>query len=58
MENVKFVTIKFDKMPDADETALRGFLTMELAKKQARYDAPDNEEKKRRESGFFCRVAI
>ena len=44
------ITVKFEKMSDADETALRAFLTRELAQKQARYDEPDTEEKKRRET--------
>jgi len=47
---LKMIAIKFDKMSDADETTLRGFLTHELTQRQAKYDEPDNEVKKRRES--------
>lgn len=47
---LKMIAIKFDKMSDADETTLRGFLTRELTQRQAKYDEPDNEVKKRRES--------
>lgn len=44
------IAIKFEKMADADETALRAFLTRELAQRQATYDEPDTAEKKRRET--------
>jgi hypothetical protein len=47
---LKMIAIKFEKMSDADETTLRGFLTRELTQRQAKYDEPDNEVKKRRES--------
>jgi hypothetical protein len=47
---LKMIAIKFEKMSDADETTLRGFLTRELTQRQARYDEPDSEAKKRRES--------
>jgi c-di-GMP-binding flagellar brake protein YcgR len=50
MQTVKMITVKFEKMSDADETALRAFLTRELAQKQARYDEPDTDAKKRRET--------
>jgi len=48
--DLKMIAVKFDKLADADETALRGFLTRELAQKQARYDEPNTDEKKKRES--------
>ena len=47
---LKMIAIKFEKMSDADETTLLGFLTRELTQRQAKYDEPDNEVKKRRES--------
>ena len=47
---LKMIAIKFEKMSDADESALRGFLTRELAQRHARFDEPDTEEKKRRET--------
>jgi c-di-GMP-binding flagellar brake protein YcgR len=50
MQTLKLITVKFEKMSDADETALRAFLTRELAQKQARYDEPDTNEKKQRET--------
>ena len=50
MQQSKMIAIKFEKMSDADETALRAFLTRELAQKQAKYDEPDTEDKKRRET--------
>lgn len=46
----KMIAIKFDQMADADETTLRGFLIRELTQRPARYDEPDNESKKRRET--------
>ena len=50
MQAVKLIAVKFEKLSDANETALRAFLTRELAQKQARYDEPDTHEKKRRET--------
>jgi hypothetical protein len=47
---LKMIAIKFEKMSDADQTTLLGFLTRELTQRQAKYDEPDNELKKRRES--------
>lgn len=47
---LKMIAIKFEQLSDANDTALRGFLTRELTQRQAKYDAPDNEVKKRRES--------
>lgn len=47
---LKMIAIRFEPMSDADQTTLLGFLTRELTQRQARYDEPDNEVKKRRES--------
>ena len=49
-QDLKMIAVKFEKLSDADETALQAFLTRELTHRQARYDEPDTDEKKRRET--------
>lgn len=49
-DELKFISIKFDKLLAADEANLTSFIQREVGKKNVRVDEANNEEKRQRQA--------